>query len=52
MDRDLPFNGKDVLFSDSHILTVCIISVFAVVLAVLGVCFFFKICEFLSQLPS
>lgn len=45
--RDLPYDSKDFsLFSDSHILTVSIISIFAVILAVLGVCFFFKICEY------
>lgn len=43
--RDLSFDSKDFFFSDSHILTVSIISIFAVILAVLGVCFFFKICK-------
>lgn len=43
--RDLSYDSKDFFFSDSHILTVSIISIFAVILAILGVCFFFKICE-------
>lgn len=46
--RELSYDSKDFFFSDSHILTVSIISIFAVILAVLGVCFFFKICEFCS----
>lgn len=46
--RDLSYDSKDFFFSDSHILTVSIISIFAVVLAILGVCFFFKICEYKS----
>lgn len=44
--RDPSYDSKDFFFSDSHILTVSIISIFAVILAVLGVCFFFKICKF------
>lgn len=44
--RDLSYDSKDFFFSDSHILTVSIISIFAVVLAILGVCFFFKICKY------
>lgn len=44
--REINYDTKDFFFSDSHILTVSIISIFAVILAVLGVCFFFKICEY------
>ncbi|CRK99030.1 CLUMA_CG011985, isoform A [Clunio marinus] len=41
--RDMSYDSNDFFFSDSHILTVSIISIFAVILAVLGVCFFFKL---------
>lgn len=44
--RELSYDSKDFFFSDSHIITVSIISIFAVILAVLGVCFFFKICKY------
>lgn len=43
--HDMAYDPKDYFFSDSHILTVSIISIFAVILAVLGVCFFFKMCK-------
>lgn len=45
--RDMDYDAKDLFFSDSHIITVSIISLFAIILAMLGLCFFLKLCKLL-----
>jgi hypothetical protein len=43
--RDMEYESNDMFFSDSHILTVSIISCFAIIFALFGLCFFLKLCE-------
>jgi hypothetical protein len=43
--KNLDLESQDVFLSDTHIITICIISIFAIILAVMGICFFLKLCK-------
>jgi hypothetical protein len=50
--RDMEYESNDLFFSDSHILTVSIISLFAIIFALFGLCFFLKLCKWCFVLVS